>query len=134
MKYQIKENVFLVLFFVKIQITVLQTNILHQIFMTKMENGIKNIILHLKDRGLGVLITDHNVRETLDVCECAYIVSHGKIIAQGEPAAVHMAPQPGQPQPRRGGSTHADHRRHRELTTGDKAGRITVERHEVWLG
>ena len=44
---------------------------------------IKNIILHLKNRGIGILITDHNVRETLDVCEKAYIVNAGKIIAQG---------------------------------------------------
>ncbi|SHI05942.1 LPS export ABC transporter ATP-binding protein [Ferrimonas marina] len=46
---------------------------------------IKKIIQHLKQRGLGVLITDHNVRETLDVCEYAYIVSHGEMIAQGAP-------------------------------------------------
>ncbi|TNH04003.1 LPS export ABC transporter ATP-binding protein [Testudinibacter sp. TR-2022] len=46
---------------------------------------IKKIILHLKDRGLGVLITDHNVRETLDVCERAYIVSAGNMIATGSP-------------------------------------------------
>jgi len=46
-------------------------------------NDIKKIIQHLKDRGIGVLITDHNVRETLDVCEHAYIVSHGQVIAQG---------------------------------------------------
>ncbi len=45
---------------------------------------IKKIILHLKNRGIGILITDHNVRETLDVCEHAYIVSHGEIIAQGD--------------------------------------------------
>lgn len=44
---------------------------------------IKKIILHLKNRGIGVLITDHNVRETLDVCEKAYIVSHGELIAEG---------------------------------------------------
>jgi len=46
---------------------------------------IKKIIVQLKDRGLGVLITDHNVRETLDVCEFAYIVSHGEMIAEGKP-------------------------------------------------
>ncbi|MEO9944432.1 MAG: LPS export ABC transporter ATP-binding protein [Paraglaciecola sp.] len=46
-------------------------------------NDIKVIIQHLRDRGLGVLITDHNVRETLDVCEKAYIVSHGELIASG---------------------------------------------------
>ncbi len=44
---------------------------------------IKQIVRHLKDRGIGVLITDHNVRETLDICETAYIVSEGRIIAQG---------------------------------------------------
>ncbi|SES90841.1 LPS export ABC transporter ATP-binding protein [Thorsellia anophelis] len=46
---------------------------------------IKNIIVHLKKSGLGVLITDHNVRETLDVCEHAYIVSQGHLIAKGTP-------------------------------------------------
>ena len=49
---------------------------------------IKKIIQHLKERGLGVLITDRNVRETLDVCEKAYIVSHGKMIAEGAPADI----------------------------------------------
>ena len=41
---------------------------------------IKEIILHLRDRGIGVLITDHNVRETLDVCEKSYIVNAGQMI------------------------------------------------------
>jgi len=49
---------------------------------------IKNIIIHLRDRGLGVLITDHNVRETLDVCERAYIVSKGQLIAEGSPKTI----------------------------------------------
>ncbi|MCG9963152.1 MAG: LPS export ABC transporter ATP-binding protein [Shewanella sp.] len=49
---------------------------------------IKKIIEQLKSRGLGVLITDHNVRETLDVCEHAYIVSHGSLIAEGTPAEI----------------------------------------------
>lgn len=49
---------------------------------------IKKIIQQLKTRGLGVLITDHNVRETLDVCEFAYIVSHGEMIAQGQPSEI----------------------------------------------
>jgi lipopolysaccharide export system ATP-binding protein len=44
---------------------------------------IKAIITHLKDRGIGVLITDHNVRDTLDICEKAYIVGEGHIIASG---------------------------------------------------
>jgi len=46
-------------------------------------SDIKQIILHLKERGIGVLLTDHNVRETLDICERAYIVSEGQIIAEG---------------------------------------------------
>lgn len=49
---------------------------------------IKKIITHLKDRGIGILITDHNVRETLDVCEIAYIVSHGELIAEGDAETV----------------------------------------------
>ena len=49
---------------------------------------IKRIIQHLRDRGLGILITDHNVRETLTVCERAYIVSEGKLIADGTPEAI----------------------------------------------
>ena len=46
-------------------------------------NDIKTIITHLRDKGIGVLITDHNVRETLDICEHAYIVDDGKVIAKG---------------------------------------------------
>ncbi len=46
-------------------------------------NEIKDIILHLSNMGIGILITDHNVRETLDVCEKSYIVNAGQIIAQG---------------------------------------------------
>lgn len=49
---------------------------------------IKKIITDLRNRGLGVLITDHNVRETLDVCERAYIVSAGKMIASGTPQEI----------------------------------------------
>ncbi len=49
---------------------------------------IKRIILHLKERGIGVLITDHNVRETLTICQRAYIVSEGSIISEGPPAVV----------------------------------------------
>ena len=49
---------------------------------------IKNIITHLKNRGIGILITDHNVRETLGVCERAYIVNDGELIAQGTPQEV----------------------------------------------
>ena len=49
---------------------------------------IKQIIYHLKAKGIGVLITDHNVRETLDICETAYIVSDGQLIAEGDSAAI----------------------------------------------
>lgn len=51
-------------------------------------NDIKQIVRHLKERGIGVLITDHNVRETLDICETAYIVSEGHIIAEGSAEVV----------------------------------------------
>lgn len=44
---------------------------------------IKRIIIHLRERGIGILITDHNVRETLNICERAYIVNEGSIIATG---------------------------------------------------
>ena len=46
-------------------------------------NDIKQIINHLRKRGIGVLITDHNVRDTLDICEKAFIVGEGHIIASG---------------------------------------------------
>ncbi|ASJ75922.1 Lipopolysaccharide export system ATP-binding protein LptB [Granulosicoccus antarcticus IMCC3135] len=49
---------------------------------------IQRIITHLKERNIGVLITDHNVRETLGICDRAYILSHGKLIAEGSPADV----------------------------------------------
>lgn len=45
---------------------------------------IQKIISFLKERGIGVLITDHNVRETLDICETAYIVNDGRLIAEGD--------------------------------------------------
>ncbi len=51
-------------------------------------SDIKLIIQHLKSRGIGVLLTDHNVRETLDICEKAYIVSEGQIIALGDAEAI----------------------------------------------
>ncbi|MCK9237228.1 MAG: LPS export ABC transporter ATP-binding protein [Thiopseudomonas sp.] len=49
---------------------------------------IKQIIHHLKNKGIGILITDHNVRETLDICETAYIVNEGSIICAGTPQDV----------------------------------------------
>ena len=51
-------------------------------------NDIKQIIQHLRDKGIGVLITDHNVRETLDICDKAYIVNDGHIIAEGDAETV----------------------------------------------
>lgn len=51
-------------------------------------NDIKSIVSQLKSRGLGVLITDHNVRETLDICDRAYIVNAGSIIAEGDTETV----------------------------------------------
>jgi len=46
---------------------------------------IQKIVSHLKDRGIGVLITDHNVRETLGICDRAYVLGNGNILAEGEP-------------------------------------------------
>ena len=46
-------------------------------------SDIKQIIQQLKNRNIGILVTDHNVRETLDICEKAYIVNEGRIIAEG---------------------------------------------------
>ncbi|KRG46951.1 ABC transporter ATP-binding protein [Stenotrophomonas panacihumi] len=46
---------------------------------------IQRIVTHLKERGIGVLITDHNVRETLGICDRAYILAEGVVLAQGAP-------------------------------------------------
>jgi lipopolysaccharide export system ATP-binding protein len=51
-------------------------------------NDIKNIIEHLKRRGIGVLISDHNVRDTLGVCDRAYILCDGQIIESGDPQKI----------------------------------------------
>lgn len=51
-------------------------------------NDIKEIIRDLSKRNIGVLITDHNVRETLDICELAYIVNEGAILAEGDPTSI----------------------------------------------
>nr|VFK41201.1 MAG: lipopolysaccharide export system ATP-binding protein [Candidatus Kentron sp. SD]VFK46931.1 MAG: lipopolysaccharide export system ATP-binding protein [Candidatus Kentron sp. SD] len=53
---------------------------------------IQRIIQHLCSRGIGVLITDHNVRETLGICNRSYIVSEGHIIAEGRPAEILRDP------------------------------------------
>ncbi|HEX7438187.1 MAG TPA: LPS export ABC transporter ATP-binding protein [Caldimonas sp.] len=49
---------------------------------------IQRIISFLKGRGIGVLITDHNVRETLGICDRAYIISEGQVLAEGTPAEI----------------------------------------------
>jgi len=51
-------------------------------------SDIKAIINYLAQRGIGILITDHNVRETLDICQRAYIVNEGQLIAQGNSAEI----------------------------------------------
>jgi lipopolysaccharide export system ATP-binding protein len=54
---------------------------------------IQEIIAQLKGRGIGVLISDHNVRETLGVCDRAYILNEGRILEEGEPAAIAASPR-----------------------------------------
>jgi lipopolysaccharide export system ATP-binding protein len=49
---------------------------------------IQHIIRFLKERGIGVLITDHNVRETLDICDRAYIINQGTVLAAGTPSEI----------------------------------------------
>ena len=54
---------------------------------------IKSIIQQLRDRGIGIIITDHNVRETLSICGRAYILSEGRVIAEGGPEEILENPQ-----------------------------------------
>ncbi|MBT7450806.1 MAG: ATP-binding cassette domain-containing protein, partial [Rhodospirillaceae bacterium] len=49
---------------------------------------IRDLVSHLKDRGLGVLITDHNVRETLDIIDRAYILHEGTVLMEGAPSEI----------------------------------------------
>ncbi|TNE33575.1 MAG: LPS export ABC transporter ATP-binding protein [Alphaproteobacteria bacterium] len=49
---------------------------------------IRDLVSHLKDRGIGVLITEHNVRETLDIIDRAYILNEGRVIKEGIPAEI----------------------------------------------
>ena len=51
-------------------------------------NEIRELIRHLRDRGIGVLITDHNVRETLDIVDRAYIMHEGVVLMEGKPADI----------------------------------------------
>ncbi len=51
-------------------------------------NDIRELVSHLKDRGIGVLITDHNVRETLDIIDRAYIIHDGMVLMEGTPSDI----------------------------------------------
>ena len=51
-------------------------------------NDIQNIIINLKEKGIGVLVSDHNVRETLGVCDTAYILNEGEILEHGKPDVI----------------------------------------------
>ena len=51
-------------------------------------DDIRSLVMHLKDRGIGVLITDHNVRETLDIVDRAYILHDGAVLMEGAPSAI----------------------------------------------
>ena len=54
---------------------------------------IKQLVSHLKDRNIGVLITDHNVRDTLDIVDRAYIIYDGKVLMEGEPSDIIGSPE-----------------------------------------
>jgi len=51
-------------------------------------NDIRDLVYHLKDRGIGILITDHNVRETLDIIDRAYILNDGAVLMEGTPSDI----------------------------------------------
>ena len=52
------------------------------------DRDIRELVIHLKDRGIGVLITDHNVRETLEIVDRAYILHDGQVLMEGEPEEI----------------------------------------------
>jgi len=54
---------------------------------------IQKIVRHLKQLGIGVLVTDHNVRETLDICDRAYVLNDGVVLAEGKPDALLENPE-----------------------------------------
>jgi lipopolysaccharide export system ATP-binding protein len=54
---------------------------------------LQQVILGLKERGIGVIITDHNVRDTLKVCDRAYIISEGRILLSGTPSEIAASDQ-----------------------------------------
>ena len=49
---------------------------------------IRDLVAHLKDRGIGVLLTDHNVREALDIVDRAYIINEGAVLMEGAPSEI----------------------------------------------
>jgi lipopolysaccharide export system ATP-binding protein len=53
---------------------------------------IRELVRHLKNRGLGVLITDHNVRDTLEIIDRAYILHEGRVLREGAPAEIVADP------------------------------------------
>jgi len=55
-------------------------------------SDIRELVVHLKDRGIGVLITDHNVRETLDIIDRAYIIYDGHVLMEGDADAILESP------------------------------------------
>jgi len=54
---------------------------------------IQKIVCHLRKRGIGVLVTDHNVRETLGICDRAYILNDGYMLAEGTPEQIISNPE-----------------------------------------
>ena len=56
-------------------------------------SDIRDLVAHLKDRGIGVLITDHNVRETLGIVDRAYILHEGQVLMDGQPGRDRQRPQ-----------------------------------------
>lgn len=54
---------------------------------------LQKVILGLKEKGIGVIITDHNVRDTLTVCDRAYIISEGEILLEGNPEEIASSPR-----------------------------------------
>ncbi|MDP8221847.1 MAG: LPS export ABC transporter ATP-binding protein [Candidatus Lernaella stagnicola] len=56
-------------------------------------NEIQSIVADLRERGIGILITDHNVRETLNICDRAYIIHKGEILEEGDPKTIAESPK-----------------------------------------
>ncbi len=55
--------------------------------------SIQEIIKRLRDQGIGILISDHNVRETLEICDRAYILNRGRVLASGDPLSISQDPE-----------------------------------------